>query len=85
MTRTFAASASLAVFLAVTPIAKADSCEVVAAAGNGPTEAIAKVMSTHGLENIIEAKGLKAEGPIKTKCEPGTFLVECRSQQKACK
>lgn len=71
--------------LAAAPAAHAGQCQVVAAAGNGPTEAIATVMSTHGLENIIEAKGLKAQGQVKTKCAPGTFLTECRSQQTACK
>lgn len=63
----------------------AAECKIVAAAGNGPTEAIATIMSTHGLENILEAKGLKGQGPVQTKCAPGTVLTECRSQQKACK
>lgn len=63
----------------------AAECTVVAAAGNGPTEAIATIMSTHGLENILEAKGLKGQGPVQTKCAPGAVLTECRSQQKACK
>lgn len=67
------------------PAANAAECQIVAAAGNGPTETIATVMSTHGLENIIEAKGLKPQGEVKTKCAPGTIMTECRSQQKACK
>lgn len=71
--------------LAAAPVAHAGQCQIVAAAGNGPTESIATIMSTHGLENIIEAKGLKGQGPVKTKCAPGTFLTECRSQQTACK
>ena len=60
-------------------------CTYVAAAGNGPTKDIATLMSTHGLDNIIESRGLKGQGPVKTTCEAGTFLTECRSTQKACK
>lgn len=71
--------------LATASVAHAAECQIVAAAGNGPTETIATVMSTHGLENIIEAKGLKPQGDVKTKCAPGTIMTECRSQQKACK
>lgn len=71
--------------LATAQAAHAAECQLVAAAGNGPTETIATVMSTHGLENIIEAKGLKPQGEVKTKCAPGTIMTECRSQQKACK
>lgn len=63
----------------------AANCQWVAAAGSGPSVTIATVMSTHGLENIIEGKGLKGQGPVQTKCTPGTVLTECRSQQKACK
>ena len=77
------AAAAFAVILA--PSAHAAECQIVAAAGNGPTDGIATVMSTNGLANIIEAKGLKGQGPVKTKCSPGTIMTECRSQQKACK
>jgi hypothetical protein len=65
--------------------AHAATCQIIAAAGSGPTEGIAQLMSTKGLENIIEGKGLKGQGPVKTKCEAGTIMTECRSQQKACK
>ncbi len=82
---TFAAVAFAALIAAAASPANAAECQVVAAAGNGPTESIATVMSTHGLENIIEAKGLKGQGPVKTKCAPGTIMTECRSQQTACK
>lgn len=85
MTRAFAFSAGFSALMCLTGVARAESCQMVAAAGNGPTESIATVMSTHGLDNIIEAKGLKGVGPVTTKCEAGTILVECRSQQKACK
>lgn len=84
ITRTTLAAAALAALIA-SPAAYAGECQVVAAAGNGPTESIATIMSTHGLENIIEAKGLKGQGPVKTKCAPGTIMTECRSQQTACK
>ena len=78
-----AAAASLVCIGAGT--ATAANCQWVAAAGNGPTQNIATIMSTHGLDNIIENKGLKGQGPVKTTCAPGTFLTECRSSQKACK
>ena len=80
-----AAALALAVALVSSTSAFAAECKVVAAAGSGPTESIATLMSTKGLENIIEAKGLKGQGPMQTKCEAGTIMTECRSQQKACK
>lgn len=79
------AGAAFVVALVLSPAANAAECKIVAAAGNGPTEALATIMSTHGLENILEAKGLKGQGPVQTKCAPGTIMTECRSQQKACK
>jgi hypothetical protein len=84
MTRSIAAAAGVAALLFSMNAARAE-CQIVAAAGDAPTESIAQVMSTHGLQNIIDAKGMKGAGPVKTKCTQGTFLVECRSQQKACK
>ena len=60
-------------------------CTRVAAAGDGLTKDIAVVMSTHGLQNIIEGKGLKGQGPVKTTCSTGAILVECHSSQLACK
>ena len=81
--RTLAASAALA--CAVSTAALAGDCTRIAAVGDGPTKDIATVMSTHGLENIIEARGLKATGPVKTTCEAGSFLTECHSSQSACK
>jgi len=65
--------------------AQAGECTKIAAAGDGPTKYIATIMSTHGLDNIIEARGMKGRGPVHTTCKPGTFLVECRSSQTACK
>lgn len=82
------AKITLAAFALATVTASAvhaAECKIVAAAGSGPTESIAHLMSTKGLENIIEAKGMKGQGPVKTKCEAGTIMTECRSQQNACK
>ena len=65
--------------------AHAATCQVVAAAGDGPSKEIATFMAAHGLENLLDHQGLKGQGPIKTKCTPGAILTECVSQQKACK
>jgi len=80
-----ARSAFFAVVAAASGSASAAECKIIAAAGDGPTQGIAEVMSTNGLKNIIENKGLKGQGPVKTKCEAGAILTECRSQQRACK
>ena len=63
----------------------AGECIRVAAAGDGPTKTIATIMSTHGLQNIIDGKGLKGSGPVTTTCKDGSFLTECHSSQTACK
>jgi hypothetical protein len=84
----FAASTLAAMALAAMTLAapvRAETCQRLAAAGDGPTKDIATMMSTHGLDNIITNKGLKPTGAISTKCVPGTILVECKSWQKACK
>lgn len=65
--------------------AKAANCQVVAAAGDGPSKEVATFMAAHGLENLLDHKGLKGQGPVKTKCTPGTIVTECVSQQKGCK
>jgi hypothetical protein len=78
------AAVALAAFVFAAP-AYAETCQRLAAAGNGPTKDIATMMSTHGLDNIITNKGLKPTGAISTKCVPGTILVECKSWQKACR
>lgn len=83
VTVTLTVTAGLALLVSATA-ADAGSCRMLAAAGDAPTEQLARVMSTHGLDNIIEAKGLKGVGPVKTSCKAGTLMVECRSQQKAC-
>ena len=80
---TVAAAAALA--CAVSTAALAGDCTRIGAVGDGPTKDIATVMSTHGLQNIIESRGLKGTGPVKTTCEPGTILTECHSSQTACK
>lgn len=60
-------------------------CVRVGAAGDGLTKDIAVIMSTHGLQNVIDGKGLKGQGPVKTTCKDGSFMVECHSSQTACK
>jgi hypothetical protein len=77
--------AAAAVLCAAPVTAEAGSCMRVGAIGDGLTHDLAVIMSTHGLANIIDHKGLKAKGPIHTTCAPTTFLTECRSSQTACK
>ena len=60
-------------------------CTTVGAAGDGIGEDLAKFMAQAGLKNIIDAKGLKPQGAITFKCEPGAIVTECHAQQKACK
>ncbi len=69
----------------VSTSAIAGECVRIGAAGDGPTKAIATIMSTHGLENIIEGRGLKPSGPVTTTCKDGTILTGCHSSQLACK
>jgi hypothetical protein len=62
------------------------SCVRIGALGDGLTHDLAVIMSTHGLANIIEGKGLTPKGPVRTHCDaPGTFVTECHSSQMACK
>lgn len=77
--------AAAAIVCALSATAEAGSCVKVGAIGDGLTHDLAVVMSTHGLANIIEAKGLKGKGPVHTTCAPGSVLTECRSSQLACK
>ena len=77
--------AAAAIVCALSVTAEAGSCMKVGAIGDGLTHDLAVVMSTHGLANIIEAKGLKGKGPVHTTCAPGSALTECRSSQLACK
>jgi hypothetical protein len=76
--------AAVAVTCALSPTAQAGDCIKVAAIGDGLTHDLAVIMSTHGLANIIEAKGRSGKGPVHTRCEPGTFGEECTSSQTAC-
>lgn len=78
-----AAAAALMCTFSVT--AEAGSCTRVAAIGDGLTHDLAVLMSTHGLANIIDHKGLKGHGRVHTRCQQGAILTECRSQQLACK
>lgn len=77
--------AAAAIVCALSVTAEAGSCMKVGAIGDGLTHDLAVIMSTHGLANIIEAKGLKGKGPVHTTCAPGAVLTECRSSQLACK
>jgi hypothetical protein len=77
--------AAAAIMCALSVTAEAGSCMRVGAIGDGLTHDLAVVMSTHGLANIIENKGLKGKGPIHTACSQGAVLTECRSSQTACK
>ncbi|MFT3729881.1 MAG: hypothetical protein QM780_00435 [Hyphomicrobium sp.] len=77
--------ATATVMCALSATAQAGDCTRVAAVGDGLTHDLAVVMSTHGLANIIEAKGRAGKGPVHTKCQPGTFGTECTSWQNACK
>ena len=77
-------AAALTMTCALSTAAQAE-CTRLGAVGDGPSKSIATIMSTHGLENIIEARGLKAQGPVKTTCQDGTILTQCHSSQTACK
>jgi hypothetical protein len=74
-----------AVMCALSATAQAGSCMRVGAIGDGLTHDLAVIMSTHGLANIIEGKGMTPKGPVHTKCSPGMFGEECTSSQMACK
>ncbi len=75
-----------AVMCVLSAAAQAGDCIKVAAVGDGLTHDLAVIMSTHGLANIIEAKGRAGKGEVHTKCETGTFgTTECTSWQNACK
>ncbi len=76
---------AFAALILATSAQAAGNCQRVGAVGDGPTQTIATIMSTHGLENIIEAKGLKPQGTVKTTCKDGTVLSQCHSSQTACK
>lgn len=80
-----AAIAAIPFACLLSTVALAGDCQRLAAAGDGLTKDIAVVMSTHGLQNIIDHKGLKGKGPVKTTCVPGAIMTECRSSQLACK
>ncbi len=80
----FAGVAALLACAASTP-SQAGHCARISAAGDGLTHGIAVIMSTHGLQNIIEGRGMKGKGRVKTTCKPGTFMTECFSSQMACK
>ena len=81
--KVLAVTATLASALAHS--ASAGECTRIGAVGDGPTKGIATLMSTNGLKNLIDYRGLKGQGPIKTTCEDGTFLSQSHSSQTACK
>ena len=78
-------AATAAFVCALSATAHAGDCIRVAALGDGLTHELGVIMSTHGLANIIEAKGRKGQGAVHTTCVPGSLLTECRSSQMACK
>ena len=63
----------------------AKSCTTLAAAGSGPTKAIAEIMANGGLKNIATSRGYTPEGNVKLTCKDGTFLTECIAQSRICK
>ena len=65
--------------------AQAGECTRLGAVGDGLTKGIAEIMSTNGLKNVIESKGMKGQGLVTTTCKDGTFLTQCHSSQMACK
>lgn len=77
--------AAAAAMLALSAAAQAGDCVRVGAIGDGLTHDLAVIMSTHGLANIIEAKGRTPKGTVHTSCKPGTFGTQCESSQLACK
>lgn len=77
--------AAAAAMLALSLTVQASDCVRIGALGDGLTHDLAGIMSTHGLANIIEAKGRTAKGAVHTTCTPGTFGTQCRSTQLACK
>lgn len=74
-----------AALLALSVTVQAGDCVRIGALGDGLTHDLAVIMSTHGLANIIEAKGRTTKGAVHTSCTPGTFGTQCRSTQLACK
>ena len=63
----------------------AAECTTLGSVGTSINEGMAKYMAEAGLKNIRENKGLKAEGPLTFKCEPGAVLTDCHARQRACK
>lgn len=77
--------AAVVAMCALSTVVQANECKTLAAAGDGLTKDIAVLMSTHGLQNIIDDRGLKGHGQVKTTCDNGSVIIECRSSQVACK
>jgi hypothetical protein len=53
--------AAIAVMCALSATAEAGDCVKIAAIGDGLTHDLAVIMSTHGLANIIDSKGVRAK------------------------
>lgn len=80
----FGIIAAAAAFAAGTPAYA--GCTRVSAVGDALTRDIATVMSTHGLTNILDGKGLTGKGPVRTRCTSGgVFGSQCTSTQMGCK
>jgi hypothetical protein len=65
--------------------AQAADCTKVAAIGNNFTHDAAVLFSENALKNTIAGRGLIPKGPVKTTCNSGSAMIECHSQQMACK
>jgi hypothetical protein len=65
--------------------AQAADCTRVSAIGDNFTHDAAVLFSENALKNTIAGRGLIPKGPIKTTCNSGSAMIECRSTQMACK
>jgi hypothetical protein len=80
---TVAIAAAAAAFMASTSAYA--GCQQVASVGDGMTKDWATVLSTHGLVNIMDNKGLTGKGPVHTRCtDGGMFGAQCTSYQTGC-
>lgn len=83
--RTFFVSiVAMTAALAVSTSANA-GCQRVSAVGDAFSKDLATIMSTHGLTNILDGKGLTGKGPVHTRCTSGgMFGAQCQSTQTGC-
>lgn len=61
-------------------------CRPISATGDAIGKDLATIMSTHGLTNVLDGKGLTGKGPVHTRCiSGGIFGSQCTSTQTGCK